>query len=116
MEALGQGKLRIEVLAKNAPQLKISGLIVPRFSCDIFDSVLSTLSEDGSEDMIHNEAARGLAWMTMDKFGLINYNINWKGLSEDPISIQIDNGRKSQRLLRIVHEMDFQGQSLGLIS
>ena len=43
--------------------------------------------------------------MQMDKSGWIKYHLNLQGLERNVTSIQIDNGRKSQRLLRIVHEL-----------
>ena len=42
LSALGEGRLSITVHAKNAPYNQISGFVAPRFSCDIFDSILST--------------------------------------------------------------------------
>ena len=49
--------------------------------------------------------ARGVAWMQMEKSGLVKYFLNLQGLERNVTSIQIDNGRKSQRLLRIAHEL-----------
>ena len=46
MNALGEGRLSITIHAKNAVYNQVSGYIVPRFTCDIFDSVLSTIDED----------------------------------------------------------------------
>lgn len=51
----------------------------------------------------------GLAWMQMDRTGLIKYFLKVNNLPEEINSIQIDNGRKSQRLLRIVHDLEFHG-------
>ena len=55
LSALGEGRLSITVHAKNAPYNQISGFVAPRFSCDIFDSILSTHGEgadaDGDDDM-----------------------------------------------------------------
>ena len=48
MNALGQGRLSITIHAKNALYNQISGYIVPRFTCDIFDCILSTIDEDPS--------------------------------------------------------------------
>ena len=45
LSALGEGRLSITVHAKNAPYNQISGFVAPRFSCDIFDSILSTHGE-----------------------------------------------------------------------
>ena len=54
----------------------------------------------------------GLAWMQMDRTGLIKYFLKVNNLPEEINSIQIDNGRKSQRLLRIVHDLEFHGMYL----
>lgn len=113
LQALGQGRLSISVMPQHAPDLIVKGVVTPRFSCDIFDSILSTVDESNVEDEDGSGDARGLAWMTMTKSGLVTYHLNWHDLSENPVSIQIDNGRKSQRLLRIVHEMDYQGDKNG---
>ena len=44
--------------------------------------------------------------MQMEKSGLVKYFLNLQGLEHSNVtSIQIDNGRKSQRLLRIAHEL-----------
>ena len=45
----------------------------------------------------------------MDRTGLIKYFLKVNNVPEEIISIQIDNGRKSQRLLRIVHDLEFDG-------
>ena len=117
LAALGKGRLSISVHAKNAPHNLIKGFVVPRFSCDLFDTILSHLDEEDYDEEEDQELdpnagllkdARGLAWMQMDRSGLIKYHLKWNDLPDDLVSIQIDNGRKSQRLLRIVHEMDFQ--------
>ncbi len=135
MAALGQGRLSISVEAENAPpHYKVSGHITPRFSCDIFDSILSTSdSEQDSENsnseetthvvstatasavaassIVSNSNGRGLSWMTMDRDGLVKYHLKLSDLDEQPLNVQIDNGRKSQRLLRIVHDFDFSSSS-----
>ena len=49
LSALGEGRLSITVHAKNAPYNQISGFVAPRFSCDIFDSILSTHGEGADE-------------------------------------------------------------------
>ena len=54
-------------------------------------------------------SGNGLAWMQMDRTGLIKYFLKVNNLPEEINSIQIDNGRKSQRLLRIVHDLEFHG-------
>jgi hypothetical protein len=119
LAALGKGRLSLTIVAKNAPHNVISGLLVPKFSCDLFDSVLSPLpmQDEDLEQNLTNQVtaatvlsdARGLAWMYMDRNGLIKYHLRLNDLSGPLQSIQIDNGRKSRRLLRIVHEMDFVG-------
>ena len=50
MEALGQGMLAISVHAKNAPFNLIRGYLVPRLSCDYFDSIISPLGEAEEEE------------------------------------------------------------------
>ena len=50
LSALGEGRLSITVHAKNAPYNQISGFVAPRFSCDIFDSILSTHGEGADDD------------------------------------------------------------------
>ena len=50
MEALGQGMLAVSVHAKNAPFNLIRGYLVPRLSCDYFDSIISPLEEVEQED------------------------------------------------------------------
>ncbi len=39
----------------------------------------------------------------------LNHQFRLNDLSGELISIQIDNGRKSRRLLRIVHDLDYVG-------
>ena len=80
-------------------------------SCDYFDSILSPLDEDVSNaDSIQAPETGGLAWMQMDRTGLIKYFLKVSNLPEAIESIQIDNGRKSQRLLRIIHDLHFEGK------
>ena len=82
-------------------------------SCDYFDSILSPLDEDISNaDSIQAPETGGLAWMQMDRTGLIKYFLKVSNLPEAIESIQIDNGRKSQRLLRIIHDLHFEGNSV----
>ena len=52
----------------------------------------------------------------MDRTGLIKYFLKVNNLPEEINSIQIDNGRKSQRLLRIVHDLEFQGIHLYILA
>ena len=110
LSALGEGRLSITVHANNAPYNQISGFVAPRFSCDIFDSILSTYSDqeddedpeadsseavevvESSEAATAGSDARGFAWMQMDRTGLIKYYVKWNDLSSDLVSIQIDNG------------------------
>lgn len=114
LSALGRGQLSLTVAAKNYPQSVIWGPLAPRFSCDLFDCILSPLSaatepevEDEEEDHVAETEARGLAWMTVDQTGLIKYNVHIQDLSSPVDSIQIDNGRKSRRLLRLVHDLEY---------
>ena len=59
MNALGRGQLSITIHAKNAVYNQISGYIVPRFTCDIFDCILSTIDEDPSgNEKIHRETTQ----------------------------------------------------------
>ena len=60
-------------------------------------------------NFIYLYLGNGLAWMQMDRTGLIKYFLKVNNLPEEINSIQIDNGRKSQRLLRIVHDLEFHG-------
>ena len=46
MNALGEGRLSVTIHAKNAVYNQVWGYIVPRFTCDIFDCILSTVEED----------------------------------------------------------------------
>ena len=85
--------------------------LVPRLSCDYFDAILSSLDEDSNATISTNSKnGGGLAWLQMDSTGLIKYFFKIIDIPEPINSIQIDNGRKSQRLLRIVHDLDFQGK------
>ena len=74
---------------------------------------MSPLDEDVSNaDSIQAPETGGLAWMQMDRTGLIKYFLKVSNLPEAIESIQIDNGRKSQRLLRIIHDLHFEGNSI----
>ncbi len=115
MAALGEGRLSVTIAAANAAHENvISGLLAPRFSCDLFDSILTPIDEADDQDQDEDEAdepvaagltaarvdddilpvgydmedetpminpgkaitnARGLAWMYMDKTGLVKYHV-----------------------------------------
>ena len=68
------------------------------------------MDEDSNATISTNSKGGGLAWLQMDSTGLIKYFFKIIDIPEPINSIQIDNGRKSQRLLRIVHDLDFQGK------
>lgn len=85
----------------------LTGLLAPKFSCDLFDSVLSPISPEPEEEEAETEndiegadedddedeeyaasveipaaagnatSARGIAWFIMKKDGELVYNIRW---------------------------------------
>ena len=87
--ALGQGRLQVTAFTKSAPERAIVGTVVPKFSCDFFDSVLSPLTSDDQASAADNDNddddeqilsssdsnAKGLAWMFMDTAAQIHYHI-----------------------------------------
>ena len=103
MAALGNGALRMRVASVASPERAVVGFLAPRFSCDLFDTVLAAEDEDGdngdeaAEDNVgdvsensldgrenqedqqdvdeegHN--ASGMAWMFMKKDGEIEYHV-----------------------------------------
>ena len=118
LSALGEGRLSITVQANNAPYNQISGFVAPRFSCDIFDSILSTHSEASNDDQEEDSGAaedsststseaveviesseaggsdaRGFAWMQMDRSGLIKYYVKWNDLSSDLVPSKLTMGK-----------------------
>ena len=105
MTALGNGALRMRVASVASPERAVVGFLAPRFSCDLFDTVLA--AEDGDDDEDDEAAednvgdvsgnsldgqesedvqedvdeeghnASGMAWMFMKKDGEIEYHVRW---------------------------------------
>ena len=102
LTALGEGRLSISIHLKSQPVTStITGLLAPKFSCDLFDCVLtphnptqsSTINvgpsnavvptndnepeeeEDNAEPAAHTlvNGMRGLGWMTVHNTGEIKY-------------------------------------------
>ena len=106
LKALGEGRLSISIRLKNQPEEStIKGLLAPKFSCDLFDCVLTPFKQnDNSQDsngqqvqssgaVLNNNnddediedevgaslhAMRGLAWMTMHRTGSIKYQLRYE--------------------------------------
>lgn len=63
LRLLTRGKLIISIISKKNPQmLKLTGLIRPRASCDMYQAVIST-------------SPAGFGWAFIDKFGGLRYGI-----------------------------------------
>ncbi len=108
LSALGSGKLKMTVASKAAPILAVSGFLVPKFSCDLFDCVMSASQVEDAAAAAGGESASGIAWLLTNKDGSIKYSVRLDDVSPRHLpvtSIQIDNGRKSKRLFRVVHDM-----------
>ena len=106
LKALGEGRLSISIRLKNQPeQTMITGLLAPKFSCDLFDCVLAPFDLNANNNNNQNggnsnsngqssgvivddnqgngvalssppaHAMRGLAWMSMHSTGSIKYQL-----------------------------------------
>ena len=91
LKALGEGRLSISIRLKSQPEdTRITGMLATKFSCDLFDCVLSpfdvnaknnNLISNGGSVAVNpllstpNHAMRGLAWMSMHSSGLIKYQL-----------------------------------------
>lgn len=91
LKALGEGRLSISIRLKSQSEdTRITGMLATKFSCDLFDCVLSpfdvnaknnNLISNGGSVAVNpllstpNHAMRGLAWMSMHSSGLIKYQL-----------------------------------------
>jgi hypothetical protein len=49
LEALGRGQLLFTLTSKEPNGKSVQGFLAPKFSCDLFDSVLSSAQLDGED-------------------------------------------------------------------
>ena len=49
LEALGRGKLLLTLTSKDRKGKSVQGFLAPKFSCDFFDSVLSSSQLEGED-------------------------------------------------------------------
>ena len=101
MTALGNGALRMRVASVASPERAVVGFLAPRFSCDLFDTVLAAEDEDNDDEAAEDNVgdvsgnsldgqgneddqedveeeghnASGMAWMFMKKDGQIEYHV-----------------------------------------
>ena len=83
LESLGRGELTITIRVKKLPEhTALTGNLVPKISCDLFDCVLSPVvphPDDGdgtvTPEVTPATFTRGLAWMSMDKSGALSYKL-----------------------------------------
>ncbi len=68
LDALGRGALEVEVGPTAAPGRLLSGMLIPRISCDIMDCVL--LPSAGPDT-----GARAMAYMYFNRHGSLQYTI-----------------------------------------
>ncbi|XP_071747936.1 dorsal-ventral patterning protein Sog isoform X3 [Lepeophtheirus salmonis] len=121
-EALGRGSMLLSIKSKSNPAKVISNYLVPRLSCDYFDTSLTPVDNKDEYTFDHynykeekqipknsfslpNITGRGVVWMYITHDGKITYKIKINRLVGQVKSIQIDNGRKSRRLLKIVADL-----------
>jgi hypothetical protein len=80
-------------MSRSSPERAVIGYLVPRYSCDLFDSVLSVHEadavddENGGEDEhrvevrrgrdVETTSASGIAWMLMTRDGVIDYHVRY---------------------------------------
>jgi len=94
LEALGRGELELELSLSRAPAHRLTAILVPRLSCDIFDCVLQP--ENSLQD-----SGQGMAFLYFTRTGGLAYNIRVE--AEDEVTaITIDNGKRSKRLLTVI--------------
>lgn len=93
MAALGHGQLLVTVTPGRSEDHAVSGYLAPKFSCDLFDCVLSPLAVDtNDEDSISplDSPTRGIAWLLMRKDGDIQYHVRIDDAPTRITSIQVD--------------------------
>ena len=69
----------------------------------------SGLSSPLANAMSNSGPAAGLAWMSMDVSGLLTYRMMLTNFKSNVTSMQINNGKRSKRLLRVVHDIMADG-------
>ncbi len=77
---LGSGRLRLSLSRQLRPDMSATALVAPRFTCELFDCVLAPSSdeEEGEATAVATtQAARGLAWITVNTHGQLDYHIKW---------------------------------------
>merc|ERR1719429_527558 len=94
LEALGRGELELELSLTRAPSKRLTAILVPRLSCDIFDCVLRP------ENSIQ-ETGQGMAFLYFTRTGGLAYNVRVEA-GDQVTAITIDNGKRSKRLLTVI--------------
>ena len=91
MAALGHGQLLMTVTPGRSPGHAVSGYLAPKFACDLFDCVLSSLAVDSNDEDSKSvdSAARGIAWLLMRKDGDIQYHVRIDEAPDRITSIQV---------------------------
>ncbi|XP_012251449.2 dorsal-ventral patterning protein Sog [Athalia rosae] len=89
LRLLARGKLGVTISSRtNPPALKLQGIIGPRATCDLYQTLLS--SEAPS-------SASGLAWAFLDRSGALRYGVQLIGLEEEsPLVTLVDDGGKKR--------------------
>lgn len=99
VEMLSYGKLRLIIESQKTPNiLRISGQILPRVTCEMYQTILASPSSNSKT------IGSGLAWTFINRDGALVYNILTDGLSPEskPIITLVDeNGKQSTEIAEL---------------
>ena len=96
-KALGEGRLSISIRLKSQPiESKIQGLLAPKFSCDLFDCILTPF-EDPSSNIDNNNLVSGSENANAPDSGIVGNEVETGASS----NINGDGGEETSSL----HEM-----------
>ncbi|KAK7601243.1 hypothetical protein V9T40_008684 [Parthenolecanium corni] len=75
LQALTQNRVSVSLMSARYPDSRIHGKVLPRVSCELFQSVLSSVNvnQAGTKYPQKSTKAVGITWMFIDKTGALQY-------------------------------------------
>lgn len=104
---MARGKLMLSVAPRNSPNIRLSGIISPKVSCNVYHAVLSA-NLDNADDIVPLKPGAGQAVMLLADDGSIAFRIQVEGLQSPVTYIGLDVQNKKG--MRSVHNLTAQYQ------
>lgn len=117
LRLLARGRLVVSVSSASKPEaLKLSGSVMTKATCEIFQTTLSSATSDRNSNL---RGASGLSWLYLNNEGSLVYNVQVDGLNEEkkPVFITlVDVSTKRKRELEDLTPSYYQGWANGTLT